>query len=103
MQIDRIDTSERTVKMMAHFLHRKPEDFALDDNLRQKWKMTDKDLEILEIWIEGPISPSMKGFFQDVAADVRVTDLQDPKTVSTLKTLISLIWKCIPSDNKISS
>jgi hypothetical protein len=62
--------------------------------------MTDKDFEVLEIWIEGPISPSMNGFFQDVQADVRVSDLQDPKVVSTVQSLAALIWKSIPASNK---
>lgn len=100
MPIDRTDTAARTIRMLAHFLHRKPSAFTLADNLRQTWKMTDKDLEILEIWIEGPISASMKGFFQDVAADVKVQDLQDPQTVTTVRSLVTLIWKGIPADNK---
>jgi len=86
--------------MMANFLHRKPKELSMSDDLRKDWNITDKDLEVLEIWIEGPISTSMKGFFQDVLADVRVTDLQDPKVVSTLKSLATLIWKCIPAVKK---
>jgi hypothetical protein len=88
--------------MMANFLHRKPNDINMSDNLRDDWKMSDKDFEILEIWIEGPISTSVKGFFQDVQTDVRVSDLQDPKTISTVESLAKLIWKCTPAENKQS-
>ena len=86
--------------MMAHFLHQSPKKISLSDHLRQDWKMTDKDLEILEIWIEGPISPSVTGFFQEVQTDVRVQDLQNPRIVSTVESLARLIWKSTPAKYK---
>jgi hypothetical protein len=62
--------------------------------------MTNKDLEVLELWIEGPISASNSGFFQDVAADVRTADLQKPGVV-TVKDLADLIWRNIPAANRV--
>ena len=72
----------------------------MSDDLRQDWRMADNDFEVLEIWIEGPISPSVDGFFQDVQADVRVNDLQDPQIVGTVQSLATLIWNNIPAANK---
>lgn len=100
MKIDLVETSDRTIAMMANFLHRQPAELQLADNLRKKWKMTAKDFEILEIWIEGPISASVRGYFQDVGADVSVAELQDEDVVSTIDTLVDLIWDNIPEENK---
>lgn len=72
------------------------------DNLRTKWKLRPKDFEVLEIWIEGPISASVKGFFQDAQTDVSVSELQNAKVVSTIESLAKLIWKKTPAANKTS-
>ena len=72
----------------------------LSDDLRGDWNLTDKDFEVLELWIEGPISKSKKGFFQDANTDVRVSDLQNPKVVDTVESLAELIWKRTPDENK---
>src|ERR1035441_2441188 len=85
MKIDKVETGRRTILMMANFLHREPKEITMTDDLRQDWNMTDKDFEILEIWIEGPISTTVQGYFQDVQTDVRVSALQDPKVVSTVQ------------------
>jgi hypothetical protein len=62
VKIDKIEAARRTILLMADFLHREPRQLSLEDNLRKKWFMTDKDLEVLEIWIEGPISvPRLHG------------------------------------------
>jgi hypothetical protein len=100
MKINKVETGSRTIVMLANFFHRKDDEIKMSDDLRQDWNMTDKDFEVLEIWIEGPITGAIKGYFQDVQADVRVSDLQDPKTVSTVQSLATLIWRCIPEANK---
>ena len=99
MKIDKAECTLRTLQMVAHFLHRAPGEIKLKDRLRSDWSMTNKDLEVLEIWIEGPISASVPGFFQDVAADVRTADLQKP-TVVTVKDLSALIWRNIPASHR---
>lgn len=86
--------------MMAHFLHRNPAELSMADNLRAKWRMRPKDFEVLEIWIEGPISASVKGFFQDAQTDVSVSELQNAKVVSTVESLARLIWNKTPMTNK---
>jgi hypothetical protein len=100
MKITLAETSRRTIRMLADFLHRKPSELQLGQNLRKKWKMTDKDLEVLEIWIEGPISASLPGFFQDVQADAHVDELQDEDTVSTISSLVDYIWANLPDSSK---
>lgn len=100
MKITRAQTSARTIKMLANFMHRKPAELHLADNLRTKWKLTPDDFEILELWIEQPISPSLPGYFQDVGADVTVADLQNAQKVPTIGTLVVLIWDSIPAANK---
>lgn len=85
--------------MLAHFLHRAPREIRLKDRLRSDWLLTAKDLEVLEIWIEGPISASVPGFFQDVNADVRASDLQKPSVV-TVKDLSALIWNNLPAAHR---
>ena len=100
MKITRIETGRRTVLMMAHFLHRDPREIDMAQNLRNDWRMTDRDFEVLELWIEGPISPSVPGFFQDAATDVRVADLQNRRVVATIESLARLIWKSTPASNR---
>ena len=100
VKIDRIENASRTILMVADFLHREPTAINPDDKLREDWNMTNDDLEVLELWIEGPISRTVEGFFQDVAADVSVADLQNPKIVKTVSNLATLIWKSIPAANK---
>lgn len=85
--------------MLAHFLHRAPREIQLKDRLRSDWLLTAKDLEVLEIWIEGPISASVPGFFQDVNVDVRTSDLRKASVV-TVKDLASLIWNNLPKENR---
>jgi hypothetical protein len=99
MTIDKSECTSRTLQMMADFLHREPAEILLKDRLRSDWSLNDKDLEVLEIWIEGPISASNPGFFQDVAADVRTADLQKDSVV-TIKDLAALIWKNIPAAHR---
>lgn len=85
--------------MLANFLHCRPAEMKPNQDLRKDWKMTDTDLEVLEIWIEGPISRSMPGFFQDAMADVSPADLLNP-ALKTVKDLDSLIWDHVPPANK---
>jgi hypothetical protein len=103
MKIDRIETGRRTIRMMANFLHRPISSIEMAQDLRKDWDMTEGDFEVLEIWIEGPISQSLPGFFQDVGADVHRADLKDPDTVSTIGTLSDLIWTSIPEANQQES
>ena len=83
--------------MVAHFVHRDAKEILMNQDLRKDLFLTDKDLEVLEIWIEGPISASVKGVFQDVQTDVSVLELQDPETISTVATLADYIWKKTPA------
>lgn len=106
MQIDITEASRRTLIMMAEFLHRLPSQVDLEDNLRKKWQMQDGDFPLLHIWIEGPITPPnppTAGYFEDVAARVKLADLQDPQTVSTISSLVKVIWAGIPDENKLLS
>ncbi len=102
MKIDKSECVSRTLQMLAHFLHRQPKEISLKDRLRSDWSLTNKDLEVLEIWIEGPISASNPGFFQDVNADVRTAALQKSSLV-TVKDLSGLIWNNIPKANRLTS
>lgn len=100
MKIDRVETGMRTLLMLGDFLHRDPAEINMTDDLRDRWHLTDRKFQVLELWIEGPIN-TLPGFFQDVQADVRVSDLQNPKTVSTVESLAELIWNNIPAQNQI--
>jgi hypothetical protein len=99
MKIDRSENTRRTIAMMANFLHQDPANIQLDQNLRKFWKMTDGDFDMLEGWIERPISRSLNGYFQDVMADVSLPDLRNPK-LNTIDDLEDLIWRRIPKENK---
>jgi hypothetical protein len=100
MKINEVEAASRTILMMANFLHRDPSDIDLEDDLRTDWDMTERDFPILETWIEGPISRSIPGYFQDVLADVHELDLVNPQVVSTIDSLFDLIWANIPPANK---
>ena len=100
VKIDREQLGDRTVSMMADFLHRDPVSIDLKENMRKDWNMTDRDFEILETWIEGPID-GFPGFFQDVEADVTRKELLDPE-LKTGEQLAKLIWNRIPKEHKKS-
>jgi hypothetical protein len=87
--------------MLADFAHCEPREVTLANDLRKDLRFTDKDLEVLEVWIEGPISKARRGYFQVFDTDVRVSDLVDPKKVKTVKSLLNLIWKSTPVENRV--
>lgn len=88
--------------MLADFLNEPPRAFRTSQKLKKDWDMTDDDLEVLERWIEGPISISkaVPGFFQDVGAQVTPADLKDAKKAGTVGLLSELIWQGIPHANR---
>lgn len=85
--------------MLAHFLNRRAGEIKMKLRLRKDLDFNDADLEILEQWIEGPISRTMPGFFQDVGTDVRGSRLIALNGTATVLDLAQLIWEGTPADN----
>jgi len=101
MQIDRPEASYRTIMMMADFVHTKPSQVKLADDVRKDLGLGNPDLQVLQKWIMGPIRPGVPGYFQDVVAQVTVGDLLNPKTVTDVDSLVDLIWSGIPVANQL--
>ena len=53
MKIDRVETGMRTLLMLGDFLHRDPAEINMTDDLRDRWHLTDRKFQVLELWIEG--------------------------------------------------
>lgn len=98
--MNRIELGQRTIKMLAHFLNLRVSEIKMKSRLRKDLGFNDADLEILEQWIEGPISRTVPGFFQDVGTDVRTSSLTDFKASATVMDLAELIWNDTPVANQ---
>lgn len=101
MKIDETDSGVRTLEMLRDYMFlAKNAKIGLKDELRKTLGFEDKDLMLLETWIEGPIGTTAPGYFHDVGADVSRADLLNPK-LKTVGDLMDLIWDHIPEEHKL--